>query len=235
MDQPFKKRILLSDDIYRALEQVDCFIHRSGFQTRVGRTGDEIIDLARRDPPDALMMNYYLGGLKGDEVCRIIKSGPVDRQALPVLVVGPTNPPDIPERCRRAGCDDYIGSPAGPDSLLQRLSAALGLQYRLHTRVPAVLSISFGRVISEFLGYTKDISEGGILLETTLSFDRGRRVHLRIFLEDESRPLVTKATVLRVDRSPEEEERYLLGMQFLALEGERAHRLRDFIRAKSDI
>ena len=62
MGQPFKKRMLLSDDIYRALEPIDCFIHRSGFQTRVGRTGDEIVDLARRDPPDVVMTNYYLAG-----------------------------------------------------------------------------------------------------------------------------------------------------------------------------
>ena len=44
----------------------------------------------------------------------------------------------------------------------RRLAGSLGLQFRLHARVPAVISLSFGRIISEFLGYSKDISEGGI-------------------------------------------------------------------------
>lgn len=232
MDQPFRKMIL-SDDINRALGQLDCFIHRSAFQTRVGRTGEEIVDLARRDPPNVVMINYYLGGLKGDEVCRILKRPELDRPPLPVLIVGPTYPPDIAERCRQAGCDDFIGSPASPNVLLQRLAAALGLQFRLHARIPAVISISFGRIISEFLGYSKDISEGGILIETTLPIDRGRRLHLRLFLDEEDRPVVTKATVLRVDRA-EEEDHFLVGMQFQPLDVGAAQRLRNYIHTRAD-
>ncbi len=235
MGQPFKKKMLLSDDIYRALEPIDCFIHRSGFQARIGRTGDEILDLAHRDPPDVVMINYYLAGLKGDEVCRILKREQEGRPPVPILIIGPTHPPEIPDLCRQAGCDEYIGAPAGPSVLLQRLAAALGLQYRVHARIPAVLSISLGRVISEFLGYTKDISEGGMLVETTFPLDQGRRIYLRIFLDEAGRPLSTKATILRVDRSTEDEERYLLGMQFTPLEGSTAHRLRDFIKVKSEI
>ena len=233
MDQPFRKKIILSDDINRALGRVDCFIHRTGFQTRVGRTGEEMIDLARREPPDAVMMNYYLGGLKGDEVCRILKRPEPEAPPIPILIVGPTSPPDIADRCRQAGCDDYIGSPAHPNILLQGLAGALGLQFRLHTRVPAVVSISFGRVISEFLGYSKDLSEGGILLETTLSIDRGRRLHLRLFLDEHDRPIVTKATVLRVDHAADEDH-YLLGIQFQALEPAAADRLKDYIRTRAD-
>ncbi len=233
MDQPFRKKIILSEDINRALAQVDCFIHRSGFVTRVGQTGEEIVELARRDPPDAVLMNYYLGGLKGDEVCRILKRPEPERSLPPVLIVGPTFPPDIAQRCRQAGCDDYVGSPAGPNALLQRLAGALGIQFRLQTRIPAVISISFGRVISEFLGYSKDLSEGGILIETTLPIDQGRRLHLRLFLDEKDRPIVTKATVLRVDQSPEEDH-YLLGLQFQPLDPTAAHRIKDYIRSRAE-
>lgn len=233
MAQPFMKKVLLSDDVNRALGSIDCFIHRSAFQTRVGRTGEEIIELARRFTPDAILMNYYLGGLKGDEVCRILKRVP-DEPPPPLLIVGPNEPTDIAERCRQAGCDEFIGSPASPNILLQRLAVSLGVQFRLHARVQAVLSVSFGQVISEFLGYSKDISEGGILLESTLPIDRGRRLHMKIFLDEDDQPVVTKATVLRVDRAEDEGDRYLLGLQFQALDPHGAGRLREYIRSKAE-
>jgi CheY-like chemotaxis protein len=231
MDQPFRN-IVLSDDINRALAPIDCFIHRSGFSTRVARTGEEIIDLVRRLRPHAILMNYYLVGLKGDEVCRVIRRPESDHPPLAILLVGPTFPSDIEQRCREAGCDDYIGSPAAPNVLLQRLAGALGIRFRLHTRVPAVISISSGRIISEFLGYTKDVSEGGLLVETSLSLDPGRRLHVRLFLEQD-RPLVTKATVVRVDRS-REEDRYLLGLELQLADSTASHRLQDFIRSTAD-
>jgi DNA-binding response OmpR family regulator len=234
MDQPFRKKIILSEDIGRAFDRTDCFIQRSGFLVRIGRSGEEIIDLARRDPPDAIVMNYYLAGLKGDEVCHTLKrTEPTSRAAPPILIVGPTQPMEIVERCRASGCDDFIGSPAGPNVLLQRLAAALGLQFRLHARLPAVISISFGRIVSEFLGYSKDISEGGILVETTLPIDRGRRLFLRLFLDESNEPIVTKATVLRVETIPDESQ-YLLGMQFQPLAPETAHRLRSYIQSRSE-
>ncbi len=231
MDQPFRKSIVLSDDVNRALSQEDCFIHRAGFQLRVAKTGEEILDLVRREIPDALMMNYYLAGLKGDEVCGTLRRSVPG--SLPILIVGPTSPPEIAGSCRQAGCDEYVASPAGPNVLLQCLAGALGLQFRLHTRVQAVISLSFGRIISEFLGYSKDISEGGILIETNLEMTRGRRLHLRIYLDDQERPISARATVLRVDRASDEDQ-YLLGLQFQPMDPGAAARLRDYIRSRSE-
>ena len=232
MDQPFRKKIILSEDISRSIERMDCFLHRSGYVLRVGRTGEEILDLARREPPDAVIINYYLPGPKGDEVCKALRRSQ-NAARLPILIVGPVEPRDIGERCREAGCDDYIASPATPNALLRRLAGSLGLQFRLHARVPAVISLSFGRIISEFLGYSKDISEGGILVETNLEIDRGRRLYVRIYLDERDEPLVTRATVLRVDRGPEEDQ-YLLGMQFHDLTSGAASRLRDYIEARTE-
>ena len=99
MDQPFRN-IVLSDDINRALARIDCFIHRSGFSTRVGRTGEEILDLVRRQRPHAILMNYYLAGIKGDEVCRLIRRPEPGLPPLAILLVGPTFPSDIEQRCR---------------------------------------------------------------------------------------------------------------------------------------
>jgi len=232
MDQSFMKTIILSDDVHRALDRADCFLHRTGFEIKVGRSGEEIVELVRREPPDAIMMNYYLAGLKGDEVCRLLRADAGGRPRIPILLIGPGQPPDIAATCLQAGCDEYIDSPAAPNLLLQRLAALIGLQFRLSARITTVISISFGRIVSEFLGYSKDISEGGILIETNLSIAAGRRLYLRLFLDEQEQPVVARATVLRVQPTNEEEQ-YLVGMQFHSMDQAATSRLKDYIRSRS--
>jgi DNA-binding response OmpR family regulator len=233
MAQPFFKRILLSEDIARSLQSLDCFLNRSEFQVLVGRSAEEIVDVGNRESPDVVMINYYLSGFKGDEACRQLKGADGATAAPPVVIAGPADPPDLESRCLEAGCNAYIVSPSGPNVLLQQLAVFLGIQFRLHTRIPAVISISFGRIVSEFLGYSKDISAGGILVETNLDLPLDRVLHLRLFLDERERPIVTRASVQRVERAPEEDQ-YLLGLKFQKLDPRATTRLQEFIRSRSE-
>lgn len=231
MDRPFRKTIVLSDDINRALSSEDCYLKRPAFRLHVGQTGEEILNLARRVLPDALLINFHLPGLRGDEVCHVLKGAP-DGPATRILIVGPAQGPEIADACRASGCDEYLGTPAHPNALLERLAAHLGIQFRLHARLPAVVSISSGRIISESLGYSKDISEGGILVESSVKADRGKRLHLRLYLGDDERPVALTATVLHVRPEPDE-DRYLLGMQFQSIEPAMADRIRRYIHSRT--
>jgi DNA-binding response OmpR family regulator len=229
LDQSFRRSVLLSSELHRVLGAEDCYLHRPAFEMHAGRSGGEILELAARLQPDAVLIDYGLPDRAGDEVCREIKR---PGAAPPVLIVGPPQPPAIRQACFDAGCDEFLQAPIAPNLVLARLAAFLGIQFRLHARVPAVVSVSSGRVISEFLGYTRDISEGGLLVEATIRMDEGRRLHLRLYLEDQERPLRVPATVLRVEPTADE-ERYLIGLQFGRLEPAAAERIREFIRSRS--
>jgi CheY-like chemotaxis protein len=229
LDQSFRRSVLFSSELHRALGREDCYLHRPAFALHSGRDGGEILELAARLAPDAVLIEYGLPDRAGDEVCRDIKRA---GGRTPVLIIGPAQPPSIREACREAGCDDFLEIPIAPNLVLSRLAAFLGIQFRLHARVPAVVSISSGRVISEFLGYTRDISEGGLLVEAAVRMDEGRRLHLRLYLEDQERPVRAPATVLRVEPVTGE-ERYLIGMRFSALEPVASERIREFIRRRS--
>ncbi|MGH9796896.1 MAG: PilZ domain-containing protein [Candidatus Polarisedimenticolia bacterium] len=231
MDHTFRKSVLLSSEIHRSLSREECYLFRPGFDVRSGRSSGEILDLAARLPPDAVLIDYALPERKGLDVCRALKAA--GRGASPpVLILGPADPA-AKTACLNAGCDEYIEVPASPNRLLQLLASFLGIQFRLHTRVAAVLSIAFGRIVSEFLGYSKDISEGGILVESTTRMETGRRLQLRLYLEDSDRPLRLPATVLRVEPGADE-DRYLIGMQFLSPPTEIAEQIRTFIRRRAE-
>ena len=238
MQQAYFKTVLLFEEVARTLRDIDCFLSRSGFRILVGRSADEITGFIERESPDLLVIDYESGGLKGDEFCRHLRETSPPARTLPVLIVGPGGQPEIAERCRKAGCDQFVPSPVVPNTLLQAIAACLGIQFRIHARVPAVISVSLGRIVSEFLGYSKDLSVGGILLESSTDFPVDRMLNLRLFLQERERPIVTRASVRRVEpiteRAAEEEEQYLLGMKFHKLDPRSAHRLEQYIQSRSE-
>ena len=229
LDQSFRRSVVLSTDLHRALGREDCYLHRPAFEQHVGRSGSEIIGLVKRVTPDAVLIEFGLPDIGGDAVCKAIKDSGTPP---PVMVLGPARPPSVRQSCLDAGCDEFLETPAAPNLILSRLANFLGIQFRLHARVPTVVSISSGRVISEFLGYTKDISEGGILVESTTRMEQGRRLYLRLYLEDQDRPLRAPATVLRVEPA-QDDDRYLIGLQFNSIDEAAAERLRTYIRNRA--
>ena len=233
MQQAYFKTVLLFEEAARTLRDVDCFLSRSGFRILVGRSADEMTGFIERESPDLLVIDYESGGLKGDEFCRQLRENSASARTLPVLIIGPADRPEIAERCRKAGCDQFIPSPVTPNTLLKVIAACLGIQFRIHARVPAVISISLGRIVSEFLGYSKDLSLGGILLESSIDFAVDRMLHLRLFLQERERPIVTRASVRRVEPIAEEEQ-YLLGMKFHNLDPRSADRLEQYIQSRSE-
>jgi len=211
MDRPSRKIIILSENVGRFLLRGESYLSRSGFLLLAGGTGRDILDLAARERPAAVVLGFELKDLPGDEVCFRLKRTLDPPPA--VLVVGPARPPEPALRCNVAGCDEYLASPVDPHALLVRQSSRLGVRFRVHPRLPLVVPTSHGRIIREFLGYTRNLSEGGAQVETILKPGPGRRLILRLYPED-GEALELRAVVLRADPSRERDQN-LLGLQFL--------------------
>ncbi len=224
-DLPRHRTIVLSENVARYLLRGESYLSRSGLVLVAGADGREILDLAARKRAAAAVLGFDLGDLRADEVCRGLKRSLDPPPA--VLVVGPGRPPDAARRCREAGCDDYLVSPVYPPALLTRLASHLGIHFRIHPRRRMVVPVSYGRVIREFLGYTRDLGEGGALIESVLRPGPGRRLVLRLYPEGQD-ALVLTAVLLRVQPSADRGQ-YLLGVQFLAPPAAERGRLRDLI------
>ncbi len=228
MSEFHQKTIILSEDRYRALAAVDSYLRRRGVRLRIGGSGRELAELTRRERPDAVLIGYSQPDITGDDLCRLVRSAAPRPRHPPLLVVGPTGPRAIAQRCRRAGCDEYLGASAGPELMLRRLAKALGLQPRCHPRVETTIAVSSGDIVSEFLGYTRDISLGGVLLESSQRIGTGRHLRLRLFFAPRTPPIPVRATVLRSVTGAEADQR-LLGLRFDSLNGVLAVRLKEHI------
>ena len=124
--------ILVVDDDVLFRELVTTILTRAGYETVEAATGEEALDIAKRQRLDAVVLDVQLPGISGYEVCGELGSGG-DRP--PVLFVSGAR---IEAFDRVAGLlvggDDYLVKPFAPDELLARLHALI----RRAPKVPAV-------------------------------------------------------------------------------------------------
>jgi DNA-binding response OmpR family regulator len=93
-----------------------------GYLTRWARTGNEALEVARTEPPDAVLLDLGLPDLDGVHVCRLL------RQALPgapiVMLTARDAEIDIVVGLD-AGATDYVTKPFSTHVLVARLRAHL--------------------------------------------------------------------------------------------------------------
>ena len=229
-----RKEILLSNGIYRTLARVESFLLRDRLLLRTGRSGREILHQAKRAMPDAILLEYALSDLSAPEICIALKKFTASRRPPIIIVAGPARQRDIADECLAAGCDRYITSRRSPTRILTEISQALHLRARRHRRHPATIPVAVGRVASEFLGYTRDVSEGGVLVESAMTLERGKKVRLRLFLTDGDPPLITDAIVRRSTAGPEDDLQYL-GLELFDMDGVSEKRFGGYLKTLADV
>jgi DNA-binding response OmpR family regulator len=115
--------ILVVDDDPLFRELVVTILGRAGYRTIEAATGEEALEVARREPPEAVVLDIHLPGISGHEVCNELRRG---GERLPVLFVSGER---IEAHDRVAGLlvggDDYLVKPFAPDELLARVHALI--------------------------------------------------------------------------------------------------------------
>ena len=192
-------KILLVDDVKVFLEFERPFFERAGCSIITARSGPEALRLVREERPNVVLLDYEMPGMNGDEVCRQIKEDSLT-QHIPVLIVTSHPTPEISERCQRAGCTDFIAKPVTGKDLLQKVVQILQMPYRVHLRSRVSMEVSLG-VPGEsvaVIGYSENVSEGGMLVETPEPIEDGQQVKVSFSLPDSGDLLSAVSDVIRV-------------------------------------
>ena len=66
--------ILLVDNEPANLAALTNYLADGGFQIHIAQTGEAGLDIARRTPPDLILLDVLLPGMDGFEVCRQLKA-----------------------------------------------------------------------------------------------------------------------------------------------------------------
>ena len=223
-------KVLLVDDVRLFLDFERSFFERAGCSILTAASGEEAVRIAREEKPHIVLLDYEMPGMMGDEVCRRIKEAEQTRH-IPVLIVTSHRTSRIRERCLSAGCTDFLTKPVSGRELLDKVVRILEIPYRVHlrTRVHLEVSLSPGTEGSSVIGYSEDISEGGILLETLEPIAASTEVRVSFSLPGQGGSFEAAAEVVRVDRA-RERGRYAVAIRFRDLDRAQVERIRGFVR-----
>ena len=119
-DQP-RPRVLVVDDEPQILRALRVILRESGFEALPASTGEEALDLAALQHPDAGIVDLLLPDIDGVELCRRLR----EWTDIPLIVLSAVGDEDAKVRALAAGADDYVTKPFGPRELIARLQAAL--------------------------------------------------------------------------------------------------------------
>jgi two-component system KDP operon response regulator KdpE len=119
-DEP-RPRILVVDDEQQILRALRVILRDAGFEALPASTGEEALDVAAIQPPDAAIVDLLLPDMDGVELCRRLR----EWTQMPLIVLSAVGDEDAKVRALAAGADDYVTKPFGPRELVARLQANL--------------------------------------------------------------------------------------------------------------
>ena len=192
-------KVLLADDVELFLELERTFLQREDIELIVAHDGEEALEKARRERPDLILLDLYMPGLDGPEVCRAIK-GDTNLRATPVLMVTSGGREDERRNCQGAGCDGILTKPINRHNFLAAVRGHLQIVEREAHRVPARMLVRYDRAGGQILtDYTVNLSTGGVFIETSHTFAEGEDLIASFVLPERIAELRCRARVAWVN------------------------------------
>jgi len=222
-----KKKILLVDDVRLFLKLEETFLKRTGCEIYTAGSGAEALDVAQKKGPDLILLDFIMPDMMGDEVCKRLKSNENTRP-IPIMIVSTSADADDIAKCFAAGAQDYVTKPINAQELLAKAANILNIPNRLHYRVPVSMKVEGESSGKAFTGMSKNISQGGILVESPKNIPVSSHISLEVPVLPNDRILNFTGKVARTDRD-ESEDIFYLGIQFVDLTPEQNRALDAFI------
>jgi two-component system, NtrC family, sensor kinase len=108
---------LIVDDDQNDRKLLTYYLSHEGYKIESAADGMEALDKARRLNPDIIMLDVYMPGISGLEVCRKLKSLEETRH-IPVITVTGMTDRDIKLECLEAGANNFISKPINMTEML---------------------------------------------------------------------------------------------------------------------
>jgi len=105
-----KKLVMIVEDNDLNLKLFRDLLEAHGYATLHTRDGFEVLDLARQNHPDLIIMDIQLPEVSGIEITSWLKSDD-ELKAIPVIAVTAFAMRGDEEKIRAGGCDDYLSKP----------------------------------------------------------------------------------------------------------------------------
>lgn len=116
-----KKRVLIADDDPAILDVLTLFLGEVGYEVE-STTNPETIGEFSTGYPDLIILDIWMSGWNGLDICRTLKSQATTRQ-LPIILFSAKK--EAEELAYEAGADDFIAKPFNLDDMLDKVERFL--------------------------------------------------------------------------------------------------------------
>ncbi len=117
-----KKKIMIADDDLGIVEALRLMLEDEGYDVMVLMDGHAVRDMAG-DVPDLLLLDLWMSGLDGRDICKYLKSRDRTRN-MPIIICSANR--DTAAIAREAGADDFLTKPFDIDDLLEKVALYVG-------------------------------------------------------------------------------------------------------------
>jgi two-component system phosphate regulon response regulator PhoB len=117
-------RILVVDDETEIVALVAYHLAKTGYRVSTASSGQDALELARRERPSLIVLDLMLPGMSGFDVLEQLR---LDDSTRDIAVIMLTARREEPDRIRglSLGADDYLTKPFSPAELVLRVAAIL--------------------------------------------------------------------------------------------------------------
>jgi DNA-binding response OmpR family regulator len=133
--------ILVVDDEPSLRDALSYTLRKEGYRVELAATGVEAIQAARRQQPDAVILDVMLPGVDGLQVCRTLRA----ESTVPILLLSAKGEEIDRVVGLEVGADDYLVKPFAMRELLARIRAML-------RRVEMMRPVSAGAAVTATVG-----------------------------------------------------------------------------------
>lgn len=117
------KKILLADDDAAILDATRMILELEGYEVLSTLDGGMVEQLLE-EKPDLLLLDIWMGGHDGKEICRGLKAGD-ETKHLPIILISASR--DVARSALDAGADDFIAKPYQLCELLAKVDKHVSL------------------------------------------------------------------------------------------------------------
>ena len=118
------KTILIVEDNDLNMKLFNDLLQAHGYETVQTMDGRDVLQLARENRPDLIIMDIQLPEISGLEVTRMLKADD-ELKDIPVLAVTAFAMKGDEEKIREGGCEGYIAKPISVPTFLETVAKLL--------------------------------------------------------------------------------------------------------------
>jgi two-component system sensor histidine kinase ChiS len=119
------KKILIIDDDVESVE-ICRVIFNDKYEIVTSATGEVGLRIAFREKPNLILLNFYLPGLDGSQICRILKTQE-ETKNIPIAFFSAATQDNEIEQSYASGGDDYIVKPFSGKDLMEKVENLINI------------------------------------------------------------------------------------------------------------